>query len=167
MSRFLRMPASWRSPREIMSSTPCTDVGCIALILRSGVSHCSWKIMAVINCSMCNNMLIKESKTETIFKGLFKVGKTMYFLTVPLSSQKQKICMVTHHFEGLTNSCTLKVINTVMWCKHSPDSAACLWRHSLTWESSSCTWMRRPSALTTRAPIATSNSRLDTGSIHM
>jgi hypothetical protein len=35
------MPASCRSPRLIMSSTPWTEVGCMALILRSGVSHCS------------------------------------------------------------------------------------------------------------------------------
>ena len=35
------MPASWRSPRPIMSSTPCTEVGCMALIRRSGVSHIS------------------------------------------------------------------------------------------------------------------------------
>ncbi len=41
MRRFLRIPASWRSPRLIMSSTPWTEVGCMALILRSGVSHCS------------------------------------------------------------------------------------------------------------------------------
>ena len=39
MRRFLRMPASWRSPRLIMSSTPWTEVGCMALILRSGVSQ--------------------------------------------------------------------------------------------------------------------------------
>lgn len=35
------MPASWRSPKEIISSTPCTDEACIALILRSWLSHCS------------------------------------------------------------------------------------------------------------------------------
>ena len=42
MSRFLNIPASFRSPRAIMSSTPLMEVGCIVLILRSGDSHCSW-----------------------------------------------------------------------------------------------------------------------------
>lgn len=76
MSRFLSIPASCRSPREIMSSTPCTEVACMALMRRSGGSHCS--------------------------------------------------------------------------CP-----------------SSSLTRIRRPSAASTRAPMATSNSRPDTGSIHM
>lgn len=76
MRRLRRMPASCRSPSEIMSSTPCTEEVCIALMRLSAASHCS----------------------------------------VP---------------------------------------------------SSSFTWMRRPSADTTRAPMATSNSRPDIGSIQM
>lgn len=35
------MPASCKSPNDIISSTPCTDEACMAFIRRSGVNHCS------------------------------------------------------------------------------------------------------------------------------
>lgn len=41
MSKFLSIPASCRSPSPIMSSTPCMDVACMALIRLSGESQCS------------------------------------------------------------------------------------------------------------------------------
>lgn len=43
------MPASWRSPKLIISSTPCTEVACIAFIRLSGVSHCSCKFEFSLN----------------------------------------------------------------------------------------------------------------------
>lgn len=49
MSRLRRIPASLRSPRRIMSSTPCTDVGCMGLmcVALCGEIQCSCKVSGV------------------------------------------------------------------------------------------------------------------------
>lgn len=45
MSRLRRIPASLRSPRRIMSSTPWMEVGCIGLMLMAFWKEiqCSWR----------------------------------------------------------------------------------------------------------------------------
>ena len=65
MRRFLNIPASLRSPRPIMSSTPPMEVGCMVLILRSGDSHCSWPSSSITCILLPSGLAITRAPSAT------------------------------------------------------------------------------------------------------
>lgn len=91
MSKLRRMPASLRSPRRIMSSTPWMEVGCIGLMFVAfwGEIQCSWRERG----SEAHEQLLKHQDTN---------GKNIYCCNSHLdrmwSVERKQLC----HCSALT-----------------------------------------------------------------
>lgn len=121
--RFLRIPASFRSPRRIMSSTPWMEVGCIGLMLVAfwGEIQCSWKWRVFLQTPYfelcCNNKLpgsLLSKMTDKVQLQESQVGCFKHFGEI---RRQLTPSLVSHHM--------IIVISDTLW--HSYMEARVLW----------------------------------------